>query len=365
MSVAGAAKQVEFSITHASPLSRTIPLTDRISEYPGRMVEAELPIRGTISAFGLRQSFKGDVWHYTDSAGLVGILTDETPPVPSEPVPGSPPIRPYPNGTLRATAATQLNDFSELQYGAQRIIDWYEAEGNATSGTIREHVPIRFVLNDLLKQLADNPAFVCCASTTRDSLEHWRGYAGEGGYALRLDAFETYTLIGRPSVDTGFMVAPEWVKVRYKPQEQDELIRAVFELLLDPSKQMGSIVNSGDQAAAVVVVQAHLAGLAATLKHPSFEKEDEVRLIVQRPAGVTPSFRPSRRGPVPYLTLGCAALGNAQSPTVFSRLPVREVLVGPPSGDAMEQRVRGTRMLLDSMGRTGTPVNMSELPYLP
>ncbi|MBF9336804.1 DUF2971 domain-containing protein [Microbacterium lacticum] len=329
------------------------------------MTDAELPIRGTISAFGLGQSHKGEVWHYTDSSGLVGILTSRTPTPSPEFVPGSPPVQIYPNGTLRATAATQLNDFSELQYGAQRIIDWYEAEGNATSGTIREHVPIRIVLGDLLKQLADNPAYVCCASTTRDSLEHWRGYAGEGGYALKLDAFETYTLIGRPSVDTGFMVSPEWVKVRYLPDEQDELIHSVFTQLLDPTRQMGQIVNSGDQRAAVIVVQAHLAGLAAALKHPSFEKEDEVRLIVQRPDGVTPDFRASRRGPVPYLTLGRAPFGNAQSPTVFTPLPVSEVLVGPPSGDAMEQRVRGTRTLLDAMGRAGVPVNRSELPYLP
>ena len=329
------------------------------------MAETELPIRGTISAFGFGQTYKGKVWHYTDSAGLVGILTSTTPPPKPELVPGSPPVQAFPNGTLRATAATQLNDFSELQYGAQRIIDWYEAEGNATSGTIREHVPIRIVLGDLLKQLADNPAYVCCASTTRDSLEHWRGYAGEGGYALKLDAFETYTLIDRPSVDTGFMVSPEWVKVRYRPAEQDELIRSVFQQLLDPTKQMGQIVNSDDQTAAVIVVRAHLAGLAAALKHPSFEKEDEVRLILQRPDGVTPQFRPSRRGPVPYLTLGHAPLGNAQSPTVFTPLPVSEVLVGPPSGDAMEQRVRGTRTLLDAMGRARVPVNGSELPYLP
>lgn len=334
-------------------------------QYPGVMTATEPPIRGTISAFGAGQSYKADVWHYRDSAGLVGILTSSTPTPQPELVPGSPPIQVYPNGTLRATAATQLNDFSELQYGAQRILGWFSTDGNAASGTLREHVPIRIVLNDLLKLVADYPAYVCCASTTRDSLEHWRGYAGEGGYALKLDAFETYTLIGRPSVDTGFMVAPEWVQVRYKPAEQDELIRSVFELLLNPKKQMGQIVNSTDQAAAVVVVRAHLAGLAAVLKHPSFEKEDEVRLIVQRPEGVRPEFRPSRRGPVPYLTLGHAPLGNAQSPTAFTPLPVGEVLVGPPTGDAMEQRVRGTETLLESTGRAGIPVNRSELPYLP
>lgn len=93
------------------------------------MTDAELPIRGTISAFGLGQSHKGEVWHYTDSSGLVGILTSRTPTPSPEFVPGSPPVQIYPNGTLRATAATQLNDFSELQYGAQRIIDWYEAVG--------------------------------------------------------------------------------------------------------------------------------------------------------------------------------------------------------------------------------------------
>jgi hypothetical protein len=329
------------------------------------VTEADPPIRGTISAFGLGESFKGEAWHYTDSSGLVGILTSKTPDPPLESVPGSPPVQVFPNGTLRATAATQLNDFSELQYGAQRILDWYETEGNAATGTIREHVPIRIVLSDLLKHLAENPAYVCCASTTRDSLEHWRGYAGDGGYAVKLDAFATYTLVGRPSVDTGFMVSPEWVKVRYKPTEQDKLIRSAFDLLLNPTKQMGMIANSKDQPAAILVVQSHLAGLAAALKHPSFEKEDEVRLIVQRPDDVVPDFRPSRRGPVPYLTLGQAPLGNAQSPTIFTPLPVRDVLVGPPTGDAMEQRVRGARTLLDATGRTCVPVNRSDIPFLP
>lgn len=331
------------------------------------MTELKSSMRGTLPIFSSKIHHQ-PIWHYTDSAGLVGILSGVTRSPAEPPLEGAAdgkPLVPTQTGTLRATAATLLNDFSELKYGAERILAWFEAEDNVLGGTARDHVAIRFVLSDLVKQLADNPIYVCCASTIRDSLEHWRGYAGEGGYAVKLDPGMTYTLLDRPSVETGYMVGPVWLRVRYRADEQDQLIEWVFTQLLKPNSLVGRMVASEDEDSAVAVVQAHLAALAAVLKHPAFEKESEVRLVVQRPEGVRPDFRPSRRGPVPYLTLGHAPLGNAQSPTFFAQLPVGEVVVGPPSGEAMVQRERGTRMLLDATGRRGTPVNRSDIPFLP
>lgn len=335
--------------------------------YSELMTDAAPSITGTLPIFESKLHHQ-PIWHYTDSAGLVGILTGvTTSPKPwrEEDPAAEPRLFTEQTGTLRATAATLLNDFSELRYGAERIRRWYETSTNATGGTARDHIAIRFVLNDLVSQLAENPAYVCCASTVRDSLEHWRGYAGDGGYAIQLDPAQTYTLLQRPSVETEFMVAPVWLRVRYSPAEQDELIETIFEQLLRPHSLVGRMLATDDTASAITVVRANLAALAAVLKHPAFAKEEEVRLIVQRPPAVQPEFRPSRRGPVPYLTLGHAPLGNAQSPTVFTPLPIGEVLVGPPTGEAMEQRERGSRMLLDATGRSGTPVNLSNIPFLP
>lgn len=307
---------------------------------------------GAGSIFPERLVYHHPVWHYTDVAGLAGIVAGD---------PGKSGVP----GNLRATAATMLNDLQELKYGVHRIEEWFERDGNGRHGGLGAHLAIRSVLGDLGKSLLANPAYVACASTEGDLLGQWRGYAGDGGYAVQLETAHEYTLAHSLSPNSAWSLAPTWVKVAYETPDQDLLIEAVFDHILDNHSVIGRLLVENDVSNAVVLVSGALSGLAAALKHPSFASEQEVRLVAFLPTGIAPLFRGSVRGVVPYVELVTAIFPNLAHPVHRFPLPIRDVRVGPAARDAMEQRSRGVRILLDSTGRTALPVNHSTIPFLP
>jgi hypothetical protein len=315
---------------------------------PGRPAVSS-GLTGTGPIIPARHAHRAPVWHYTDAAGVAGIVTG-----------GS-----IAHGCLWATAATMLNDLDELKYGTQRISTWYEQQGNAEVGSSAVHIAIRSTLGSLPESILANPAYVVSASTDGDSLGQWRGYAGASGYAVELDPGHEYMVVGRPDPDTSYSLDPAWVKVAYEPEEQDSLIESVFAYILDQTSLVGRAVGSDDATAAHQLVSGLLSGLAAVLKHPSFKDEKEVRLVAFRPDGVVPSFRGTTRGVIPYLTVATAVFPNLLHPAPSSPLPINSIRVGPPHGVAMEQRVRGVRILLDTTGRSDVPVNRSDIPFIP
>ena len=306
-------------------------------------------LTGTGPILPAKYTYHGPAWHYTDAGGLAGIVTGG--------------VRQH--GNLWATAATILNDPDELRYGARRVIEWFEEAGNAGAGDIGVHLAIAHVLSGLEEWIIANPAYVVCASTEPDLLINWRGYAGGGGYAVRLDAFDEYSVVGRPDPEKTFSLAPSWVKVAYGKQAQDDLIRGVFDYLLDDSTLVGRIAATDDAQATVALARALLSGLATALKDPSFVDEREVRLIAFPHETVIPKFRSTVRGVVPYLEIETATFPNLAYPPTFHRMPIEDVWVGPPRGEAMEQRARTVRILLNSTGRKSVPVNESKIPFIP
>ncbi|WP_154097042.1 DUF2971 domain-containing protein [Microbacterium testaceum] len=296
-----------------------------------------------------RHEFSGSVWHYTDAAGLAGIAAGG----------------PDQTGCLWATAATMLNDPDELRYGAERVTEWFERAGNAEAGSSGAHLAIRTALSHLPERILRDPAYVVCASTDGDALGQWRGYAGAGGYAVQLDTRHEYTIVGRPDPDVTFSLAPAWVKVAYTPDEQATLIQSVFDYILDSSTVVGRLVAMDDAESASKIVEGLLAGLAAALKHPSFIEEKEVRLIAFLPPGGRPKFRGNNRGVIPYMELTTAIFANVAYPPRTFPIPIQGVRIGPPRGDAMDQRRAGVAALLRATGRGALPINGSEIPFLP
>lgn len=313
-------------------------------------------MRGVIHAIPPAAMHHDPVWHYTDAGGLAGIAT------------GGPPTKKGDsrgNGCLWATAATTLNDPGELTYGAQRIGEWYELYGAAAPGSEKVHSAIRSALPELEESLLSDPAYVVSASIDGDSLGQWRGYAGPGGYAIELDTWDPEPMtVERPDPNVTFTVAPTWVKVEYQREAQDKLIRLALDDVLDVNRVVGGFAARSDLDAEILV-RGRLSSLAAVLKHPSFAEEKEVRLVSFLPPGSDPKFRGTARGLIPYIETTTGIFPHALAETVYSPLPIKSVRVGPPAGDAMRQRVRATRMLLDSTGRSGASVHESEIPYLP
>lgn len=306
-------------------------------------------LTGTGPILPAKHTYDGPAWHYTDASGLVGIVAGGD----------------CRHGILWATAATILNDPDELRYGARRVIEWFDQPGNGEAGGVGVHLAIRHVLSDLEERIAANPAYVVCASTDPDLLTNWRGYAGGGGYAVKLDTIVEYSIVGRPHHETSFSLAPTWVKVAYSKQEQDSLISGVFDYMLDERTLVGRIAATDDARATGILVRALLSGLATALKDPSFTDEREVRLIAFPHESVIPKFRGTARGVVPYIEIETAIFPDLAFPHTPTPMPIEDVWVGPPRGEAMEQRARTVRMLLDSTERKSVPVNDSKIPFIP
>lgn len=105
--------------------------------------------------------YYGDVYHYTSSAGLLGIVS---------------------TGQLRASEASALNDLAEIELGWEAIEKWVSTSADSEGVS---HVA------GLIKDARRDPrhqVFVLSGTTAGDDANQWRLYADDGkGYVIELD----------------------------------------------------------------------------------------------------------------------------------------------------------------------------------
>lgn len=142
-----------------------------------------------------------DLYHYTSSGGLLGILEKHQ---------------------LWATHAAYLNDAQETIYGLSNVIRELDDMGKRfkipdelnddelwapikQGGSIVRWIATKLILA-LVKKLAEDRVtllqqnagpFVSCLSGKRDQLSQWRGYSGDGGYAICFDSEAFHSSIRR------------------------------------------------------------------------------------------------------------------------------------------------------------------------
>ena len=143
------------------------------------------------------------LYHYTDSAGLLGILGN---PVEFD---GAPRHARY--GTLWATDARYLNETKELRFGTKLLASELEEQARNTARTpaVADRLlelarTVRAGTFEMTWHKDAHPAtpFVTCFSSASkgDLLSQWRGYGdGGGGFAL---GFTRSTLTKFYEVDT-------------------------------------------------------------------------------------------------------------------------------------------------------------------
>ena len=241
-----------------------------------------------------------DLYHYTDSRGLHGILE---------------------SNALWATHAAYLNDSQEFIYGMQMIgkelAEWIKrVPDEAKQGWNR---PIPFpgiVIPGLIKTAATVIAahlqqrtkflrqnlgpFVTCLSEMGDQLSQWRGYGGGGGYAIRFDAQALRESVQRNSVPSDQRLpgmtpgqvpvgARRFVKMVYEPEVQTPLLRSK---LIEFIQAVGGALGTEKLPPDVVeqrrneIVEPFLGwllGLAIRFKHPGFKEEKEYRIVTPSP----------------------------------------------------------------------------------
>ncbi len=317
------------------------------------------------------------VWHYTDGAGLIGIVT---------------------NHVLWATASEFLNDNAEVRLGASLIAD--ELDSFADAGD-----PLARLLRARTRDAeagdggpSPSTFFILSAAQHWDLLAMWRTYGGLGeSYAVGLDRSAPLAVLAdedavlpaelssshvRPGdavADVGYVRQRAWAPVRYDEQEQRQLARAVFDGFGDDLAEARRRLAAGSPMAAVVEAMASTLDDAeqalVLIKHPGFVDEREVRhstSLLHRSGldgwrGVV-RYRPTPYGVAPYLWLTGAAAdataqgggGHAALTRAPGPLPIREVAISPSSNGAAA--TASLTALLASRGYD-VPVRRSSIPF--
>lgn len=261
----------------------------------------------------------GEIHHYTDTNGLIGIIQGEK---------------------LWATNIQFLNDSLEYDFGLQRATDTLgeaikrletdDSEEVRFTNELHESVQTTIsILKGVGAEFKDEH-FVCCFSAYCDDLGQWRGYAQEG-YSITFDSEKLTNSISKSRPDERYVTHGnvtygefEWGQDDYA----DAVLSRMHEILhksdMKPEDYgfsasepgFGEFVRDNNRAAL-----AAFAGVAAFqrsipfLKETGFADEQERRICVSSPEEI--KFRPSRIGPLPYTELA------------FDPESIKAITVGP------------------------------------
>lgn len=229
------------------------------------------------------------LYHYTSLSGLLGIVD---------------------SGHLRASDVRYMNDSTELRH---------------TLDLMSEHITRRVISGTdrpvLLNQLADwlshrivsSPMlFGASFRANGNLLSQWRGYSVHGkGVSLGFDPVHILECAKRQQFQVGRCI--------YEPQQQARLIEEVVDAV--ETYAASGATRDGDEQANLRIferMEGRLLRLAAILKHPAFEEEQEWRIVspVISDCGVAPvHFREGTSMLVPWYAFelrereGAAAMG--------------------------------------------------------
>lgn len=261
------------------------------SEYESRMAKMGLWSKGlTNKVVEIVGSYSPTIYHYTDTAGLIGILN---------------------SGKVWATHVSKLNDSTEYDYGLS-LVEGFVRNYSARTDALKEKV-----ISDLIPR----ETYISCFSGTRDLLSQWRAYSGRHvGFCI---GFEGTQLATRDSK------MPLLEKVIY----DKDIAESVVTVLMSEADSYPYNNEFGEVEVGYLL--GTLAGLltvtACIIKHPSFSEENEYRQIYQ--PGTTEleldvKHRTGQFGLTPYVEIGMES----------GRLPIRSVTIGPCKDRDLEHK---------------------------
>jgi hypothetical protein len=209
-----------------------------------------------------------EVYHYTDAAGLNGILK---------------------SGTIFATDFRYLNDSSEIIHIFELATKLAKDSIGSFTGKAREFV--ERVAAGLHPEGIDRyPYFLASFSTEPNDLSQWRAYGGSQGYALKFpgdmiikmektDKFDPYD-----PVPTRQAINHSLLQVIYDAQRQEDFIKTAFDLWTPVCEQAFMAGMTTDERIGHLLPSFHggLSTRSTQSKHPDFHSEKEWRLVMQR-----------------------------------------------------------------------------------
>ena len=195
---------------------------------------------------------EGTLYHYTTFTGLIGIVK---------------------SGVLWASDIRYMNDSAELKHTADLI-------KTDVSVRIASGHPNPNLLNQFLDWITHritngNMVFAASFRSHGNLLSQWRGYSRVGkGVSL---GFNPKAIL-QSAQDQSFQIG----KCVYKPEEQQQLIKNIIDAVEVLAEQSPQRKNSGVQINYHDVfekIESDLLRIAAILKHPSFQEEEEWRIV--------------------------------------------------------------------------------------
>jgi hypothetical protein len=297
----------------------------------------------------------GVLYHYTSVEGLEGIVR---------------------SNQLWATAASHLNDSSEIEYGSElvrRVLrEWFRNRRADNSLAERIWSSVLNIFQNPVSRFARNSTvYVSCFCEKDNLLSQWRAYGQRGGYSLQFLAADGAFPRVRPVHN---FYSSRLVKVTYDSDRQlgilNELILALNTSLNTPDVTQGFSQYAADdqhntiQVWLLAIHELILEEIAA-FKNPAFSVEEEWRLVVRprifppqtnedrAPAGGTlHCFRASRGIIVPYVLLAPSD----------GKLPITQIRLGP---SIERERVQNSLTLfLATNGFQNVHVDGSDIPVI-
>lgn len=301
-------------------------------KFQGELVRLPLPVEDPAE----------EVWHYTDAAGLVGIITD---------------------GAVRASSFRTLNDRDEILYGLDVIRDAIQEYEFRSTEVSRQQVGELLVEDILLKDIRDI-SLVFCTSTNGDSLNQWQHYSGRQGYAIKFRRGHAWKIPPAPAdgslpIESLDQIGVYWRKVIYDRAKQKQLVSEILRFLEERAPRAlvdGSHIGHRDIARRLLAV------CIASFKHDGFSAEQEVRYVRAPPREATLKFRPSARGIVPYIELKFEK-SWVRTPEREHTTSLMEVRCGPGTELDQAEDEANVGSLLRTFEYPEAIVSSSTIPY--
>lgn len=275
-------------------------------------------------------SRKGLRYHYTDAAGLLGIIT---------------------SSRLWATDIRFLNDPSEGRFLPETILKLMAGKASGTS--VREKEVIEGIRVKLNNPRAKGSTFSVSFCEEGDLLSQWRGYGSFGvGYAIGLD------LQRAPHMQLG-----AHYDVQYGEDGLDAVTADLLDIYVQAVNASPGMIETWSEEAATL-----LQYLAWSFKDPSYSEEKESRIIAgysKRGDYLFKQEAPLRfrvRGSdiIPYIPLALDLMREGDS---VPKAPIKRIVVGP--GVDYERNASSIAQLLDENGYAGVEIMQSSIPFRP
>jgi hypothetical protein len=269
------------------------------------------------------------LYHYTDAAGLHGILM---------------------SGELWATEALYLNDASELDFVFQlldEVLTGFMQGSPAPGPSAQEVIKMLQLALDVGRELwhGDIFCFVACFCEDKDLLSQWRAYAhGDDGYAIGFKRHEIESSSVHERLGPYTFERVDYDAEAKKTELKKNLLHAVeiYQRHAMSEKERLPIWRS--------LMADYFGGVgfyAPLCKSPGFAEEKEWRVVsrlrrVDLPGTEILKFRTATLGLVPYVAL------DVSGGELSRRARIGEIVIGPTLHPELAER--SLRLLLAAVG---------------